>query len=141
MGGFMELNRPAGMPCSYITFANWRDGQTHGDCLADLPLENNPQMKHYQKEVERFKQHNAKIFPYAMNMCLPDEYPEVSAFAHEWGIMPQSPFPYEKTEKIRSAFPVCRDKCGGLLYLASAPYAENSENGRDVFRLRQCPGL
>lgn len=117
MGGFMELNRPAGMPCSYITFANWRDGQTHGDCLADLPLENNPQMKHYQKEVERFKQHNAKIFPYAMNMCLPDEYPEVSAFAHEWGIMPQSPFPYEKNGKKYGVHFLCAETSAADYYI------------------------
>lgn len=117
MGGFMELNRPAGMPSTYTALAGWRKDQTHGDCLADLPEENNPQLKHYLAEAERAKLHRAKLFPYAMNMCLPDEYPEVRAFVHEWGMMPLAPFPYEKNGKKYGVQYLCPMTAGADFYI------------------------
>ncbi len=107
MGGYSELNRPGKTPTCYTSFSKWMDGQTHGDCLGNLPLENNPLLNFYQKEITRVRQNHAKPFPYAMKMSLPDEYPEVAAFLQEWGIVPLQPYPYAKNGKKYGVHTLC----------------------------------
>ena len=117
MGGYCELNRPGKTPTCYTTFVRWMNGQTHGDCLANLPAENNPLLKFYQKEIPRIKHYNAKPFPYAMNMSLPDEYPEVAAFLQEWGVVPLKPYPYMKNGKKYGVHTLCPTTTANNFYI------------------------
>ncbi len=107
MGGYSELNRPGKTPTSYTSFTKWMDGQTHGDCLANLPPENNPLLNLYQKEITRLKQYGTKPFPYAMKMSIPDEYPEVAAFLQEWKVVPLQPYPYTKNGQRYGVHTLC----------------------------------
>ena len=107
MGGYPELNRPGRTPTTYASFAYWPSFQTHGDCMANLPPENNPLLAHYRKESERFSKLNCKVFPYAMAMALPDEYPEVADFLKEWAFSSESPYPYEKNGQKYGVWRLC----------------------------------
>ncbi len=117
MGGYSELNRPGKTPTCYTAFTKWMDGQTHGDCLANLPPENNPLLSFYQKEIARIRQYNAKPFPYAMCMSIPDEYPEVAAFLQEWGLIPLKPYPYMKNGKKYGVHTLCTTTAACDFYL------------------------
>jgi len=117
MGSYSELNRPGKTPTCYTTFIRWMNGQTHGDCLANLPAENNQLLKFYQKEVSRIKPYNAKPFPYAMNMSLPDEYPDVAAFLQEWGLVPLKPYPYMKNGKKYGVNTLCPTTAANDFYI------------------------
>ncbi|MFA6931905.1 MAG: glycoside hydrolase domain-containing protein, partial [Lentisphaeria bacterium] len=117
MGGYSELNRPGKTPTCYTAFTQWMNGQTHGDCLANLPEENNPLLNFYQKEVTRIRHYNAKPFPYAMNMSIPDEYPEVAAFLQEWGLVPLKPYPYMKNGKKYGVHTLCPTTAASDFYI------------------------
>ena len=107
MGGYPELNKPGKTPTTYASFTHWPSFQTHGDCLANLPPENNPMLAHYRKEAERLGKLNCKVFPYAMAMALPDEYTEVADFLKEWTFSSESPYPYEKNGRKYGVWRLC----------------------------------
>ena len=103
----VALNRPGQTPAAWCAFTDWMPGQTHGDCLADLPPENNPLLAHYRNEIEKFHKLGAKAVPYNMAMRLSDEYPEVADFLQEWKTMPLDIYPIEKNGKKYGVHSLC----------------------------------
>ncbi len=119
IGGYSELNRPGRTPTTYATFTAWLSGQTHGDCLGNLPPENNPILKQYQKETARIHGFGAKAFPYAMSCRLSNEYPEVAAFNEEWKVIPTFAYPYEKNGRKFEVYSLCPTTLSNDFYISN----------------------